>query len=83
MYLLLQSGETRQWFQLVEEPNITYDKDDLQFEPKLIASDTIDVKPHLNRLIQSMERDLKTFSTEFKKHINETVHCAWRSIQMP
>jgi len=81
--LLLQSGDTtdtKKWVTLKSEPNVTYDVNDLEFEPELIAAESIEVAPSLTRLIKSMERDLDQFSTNFKKHIDETIHRARRSI---
>ena len=55
--VLLQSGDTSKWVQFVEEENISYDKADLDFEPELISTETVDVAPKLNRLIPSMEEN--------------------------
>ena len=81
VFLLLQLGETREWLKFDKEPNITYDKDDLQFEPELIASETIEVGPSLNRLIKPMEKDIQKFSMNFQRHIDEMVHRFCRTIQ--
>ena len=84
VYLLLQSGETletRKWLTLKEEPSLTYDKNDLQVEPELIAADTINVAPTLNKLVKAMETDVEKFSRAFQKHIDETIHRARRSIK--
>ena len=32
---LLQSGDTKKWVQFLEEENIGYDKEDLDFEPEI------------------------------------------------
>ena len=73
--------ETRKWLTLSDEPSLTYDKDDLQFEPELIAADTIDLAPNVNRLVKEMEEDMEKFSQTFQRHINETLYRSRRSIK--
>ena len=56
--LLLQSGDTsdpKRWVNLQNEPNITYNINELKFKPELIAAESIDVAPSLTRLVKSME----------------------------
>ena len=48
---LLQSGDTKKWVQFLEEENIGYDKEDLDFEPEIISTESVEVTPKLNRLI--------------------------------
>ena len=77
--VLLQSGDTRKWVQFLEEENISYDRADLDFEPEIISVKTVDVAPKLNRLIQSMEEDIKQFRNDFQKKIDETILRVCRS----
>ena len=52
--IMLQSGETRKWVHFKEEENITYDVQDLIDEPEILSTNSIEVRPQLNKLIQSM-----------------------------
>ena len=84
VYLLLQSGETtetRKWLTLSKEPSLTYDKEDLQFEPELIATETIEIAPTINAMVEAMEADMEKFTIKFQKHINETNYRACRSVK--
>ena len=78
---ILQSGETRKWVHFKEEENITYDIQDLNDEPEILSTDSIEVRSQLNKLIQSMENDIEKFKTEFQKRIDDTVSCTRRSVQ--
>ena len=49
--VLLQSADTKKWVQLLEEEHISYKKAQLDFEPEIISSETMDIAPKLNRLI--------------------------------
>ena len=60
---------------------MTYDIQDLNDEPELLSTYSIEVRPTFNKLIQSMEKDIEQFKTEFQKHIDETGFRARRSIQ--
>ena len=40
---LLHSGEPRQWVQFKEEENITYDVQDLNDEPEILSTDSIEL----------------------------------------
>ena len=76
---LLQSGEPGKWVHLMDEDSITYNVKDLDDEPELLSTDSIEVQPTLKKLIQSMEKDIEQFKTDFHKHIDETVsrvHCS-------
>ena len=64
---MLQSGEMRKWVHFKEEENITYDVQDLIDEPEILSTDSIEVQPQLNKLIQSMENDIENFKTEFQR----------------
>ena len=64
---VLQSGKTRKWVHFKEEQNIKYDVQDLINEPEILSTDSIEVRPQLNKLIQSMENDIEKFKTEFQK----------------
>ena len=79
--VLLQSGDTKKWVQFLEEENISYDKADLDFEPEIISAQTVDVAPKLNRLIQSMEEDIKQLRNDFQKKIDETILRVHKSTQ--
>ena len=79
--VLLQSGDTKKWVQLLEEKNISYNKADLDFEPEIISAETVDVAPKLNRLIPSMEEDIEQFRNDFQKKIDETILREHRSTQ--
>ena len=75
VYLLLQSGETvetRKWLTLAKEPSLTYDKDDLYYEPELIAADSISLAPTINTLVEAMETDLENFARTVQRHIEKT-----------
>ena len=50
-------------------------------EPEILSTDSIEVQPQLNRLIQSMENDIEKFKTEFQKRIDDTVSRDWLSVQ--
>ena len=78
---LLQSSGPRKWVQLKDEDNITYDVQDLHDEPELLSTDSIEVQLTLNKQIQSMEKDIEQFKTEFQKHIDETVFRACCSVE--
>ena len=78
---MLQLSETRKWVHLIDKDNITYSVQDLEEEPELLSTESIEVQPTLNRLIQSMEKDIEQFKTDFQKHIDETVLRVCRSIQ--
>ena len=79
--ILLQSGNTRKWVQFLQEENISYDKADLNFEPELISTETVDVAPKLNRLIQSMEENIEQFRNDFQQKTDETILRVHRSTQ--
>ena len=78
---MLQSCETRKWVHFKEEENITYDVQDLIDEPEILSTDSIEVQLQLNKLIQSMENDIKKFKTEFQKRIDDTISRTPHSIQ--
>ena len=79
---MLQSGEIQKWVHFKEEENITYDVQDLIDEPKIISTDSIEVQPQLNKLIQSMENDInEKFKTEFLKRIDDMISHTHHSIQ--
>ena len=40
---LLQSGEPRQWVKFKQEDNITYNVQDLNDEPEILSTDSIEV----------------------------------------
>ena len=40
---LLQSGEPRQWVRFKQEDDITYDLQDLNDEPEILSTDSIEV----------------------------------------
>ena len=40
---LLQSGEPRQWVQFKPEDNMTYDIQDLNDEPEILSTDSIEL----------------------------------------
>ena len=46
--VLLQPTDTKKWVQFLEEENISYNKAELDFEPKIISAETVDVTPKLN-----------------------------------
>ena len=79
--ILLQSCNTRKWVQFLEEDNISYDKAELSFEPELISAETVDIAPKLNRLIQSMEENIKQFRNDFQQKTDETILRMHRSTQ--
>ena len=58
-----------------------YDVQDLIDEPEILSTDSIEVRPQLNKLIQSMENDIEKLKTEFQKRIDETVSRTHHSIQ--
>ena len=72
---LLQSSEPRKWVHLMDEDNITYNVQDLDDEPELLSTNSIEVQPTLNKLIQSMEKDIEQLKTEFQKHIQSLPQC--------
>ena len=78
---LLQSSDTKKWVQFLEEENIGYNKEDLDFEPEIISAESVEVVPKLNRLIQSMEEDIEQFKNDFQKKIDETILRVRRSTQ--
>ena len=78
---LLQSGDTKKWVQFLKEENIPYNKEDLDFKPEIISEESIEVAPRLNRLIESMEEDIKQFKNDFQKKIDETILQVRRSTQ--
>ena len=78
---MLQSSETQKWVHFKEEENITYDVQDLIDEPEILSTDSIEVQPQLNKLIQSMENDIEKFKTEFQKRIDDMVSRTHHSIQ--
>ena len=78
---MLQSGETQKWVLFKEEENITYDVQDLTDKPEILSTDSIEVRPQLNKLIQSMENDIEKFKTEFQKRIDDMVSCTQHSVQ--
>ena len=41
----LQSGDTKTWVQFLEEENITYNEEDLDFKPEIISTEHIEVAP--------------------------------------
>ena len=49
----------------MDEDNIIYNVQDLDDEPELLLTNSIEVQPTLNKLIQSMEKDIKQLKTEF------------------
>ena len=55
---LLQSSEPRKWVHLMDKDNITYNVQNLDDEPELLSTKSIEVQPTLNKLIQSMEKTL-------------------------
>ena len=78
---LLQSGEPRKRVHLMDKDNITYNVQDLDDELVLLSTNSIKVQPTLNRLIQSMVKDIEHFKHEFQRHIDETVSRVCRSVQ--
>ena len=70
---LLQSGGTKKWVQFLKEENIPYNKEDLDLKPEIISTESIEVTPRLNRLIESMEEDIEQFKNDFQKKIDETI----------
>ena len=79
--VLLQSTDTKKWVQFLKEEHISYDKAKLDLEPEIISTETVDVAPKLNRLIQSMEEDIEQFRNDFEKKIDETILRVHRSRQ--
>ena len=77
----LQSAETHKWVHFKEDENITYDVQDWMNEPEILLTDSTDVQPQFNKLIQKMEKDIEKFKAEFQKKIDQTVSRAHHSIQ--
>ena len=80
--LLITPGcSGRKWINFIEQDNVSYNTTDLSEEPELIKAKYIAVEQKVNTVIESLERDIDDFTTQFQRHIDKTVQRAKRAVK--